>query len=457
MYDPPPANTAVTATVINLVAAAREGKLVVCVGAGLSVAEDACLPSGRRVGVLLNQRLDGQLRGYVAPEKPENLIAVADAAVVPIGGEEALRNEVLKVARFTRAIPNHGHQALGLLLAEGALTVLTWNWDTCIERTLPQDEELRIARTSSDMADIRLPQLAKIHGCAHMPPSLLVTSDHLASPPLWTDSVMEEHLRTSLVVFVGVGDVADYTQKRIAQLVDELRAPDVRVVSRNAVSDWDGSKWKEVMPTLADDEDRRIEAAADVFLDQLARAWAMELVRQVKADAENLSPQNRGGVESVAQALGSLSAVTLIRWCREAVLRSESGTSAVHLPQVGDAVVAAGVLAGAGGDTVEAPRPGCCRIGDATVDLLALGERTPASDVRREGLRRAQQLKSRGVSTDRAPRFVVAGTVIGPLRDATESPPDVFGGDEEPTDVKDGPLVTAPRFVLATDILAEAA
>ena len=50
------------------------------------------------------------------------------------GGIDALRNTVVQVAEFTSADSNYGHRVLALLLLEGAIDVLTTNWDTCIER-----------------------------------------------------------------------------------------------------------------------------------------------------------------------------------------------------------------------------------------------------------------------------------------------------------------------------------
>ena len=222
MHVPAPVSSSVSAVALTLLAAAKDRKLVFCIGAGVSVADDAGLPSGRRLGELLHERLKDRLTGYVPPDDVTDLIAVADAAGVPDGGLEALQGEVLELAAFKTATPNYGHQVLGMLLAEGALTALSWNWDTCIERARPTGEDLDVARTKEDMANLARPQLAKVHGCATMRRTLLITSTQLLEPPVWTEQAFAERIRGSVMVFVGIGDVADYAQTRIKRLLADF-------------------------------------------------------------------------------------------------------------------------------------------------------------------------------------------------------------------------------------------
>src|SRR4051794_10105700 len=204
---------------------------------------------------MLDERLDGRLDGYVRPDDVRNLIAVADAAVVPASGLEALQVEVLQLARFTNAVPNYGHQAIALLLVEGALTALSWNWDTCIERAAGGELQ-QVARTQADMEELGNTRLAKVHGCATMRRTLLITSEQLTNPPVWADHAFQERIRGSAVVFIGIGDVADYAQRRLRQLLEELAPLDVRVVSPSIGEGWDSSMWSELLPEL--EEERRV-------------------------------------------------------------------------------------------------------------------------------------------------------------------------------------------------------
>jgi hypothetical protein len=102
------------------------------------MADNAGLPSGRRLGELLDARLSARLAGYISPADRANLLDVADAGIAAAGDLLPLQYEVLELADFERASPNFGHTALALLLAEGAAAnVLLWNWDDCVERAAP--------------------------------------------------------------------------------------------------------------------------------------------------------------------------------------------------------------------------------------------------------------------------------------------------------------------------------
>lgn len=455
VFAPSPAATPVPAVALTLAAAAKNGRLVICTGAGLSVADDASLPSGARLSELLDERLGQRLQGYVSPADVRDLIAVADAAVALAGGLEALQYEVLELARFETATPNYGHQVLGLLLAEGAVTALSWNWDNCIERSTPPEEQLRVARTQADMAHLRDPQLAKVHGCATMPRSLLITSTQLADPPPWADQTFADLLRASTMVFVGIGDVADYAQRRIAELIADLRPPDVRVVSPSIRDGWADSVWATVLEGL--DDDRRVGRTADEFFDDLARAWVGELLQQLTTAGRSAGEDVQAGIKRVVEALGHLSAAELVRWCRRAVVRPVTGESAVLAQATGDALVALGVLASRVEGTVRACRPACCATGDENVDVLVVRERTPAADVQREAVRRAEQMASNGQLASNEVTFLVGGSVLGRLDESEQAADDVLSPGDDPEDVIDGPRALRPRFLRANALLQEVA
>lgn len=454
MHEGAPVSCPVSAAVLAVLAAAKDGKLVLCVGAGLSVAADACLPTGARLGELLDERLNGRLAGYESPQDPKNLIAVADAAADLVDGLAALQAEVLELADFKTASPNYGHQALALLLAEGALTALSWNWDTCIERSIPAGELLEVARTNDDADNLAQPQLAKVHGCATMRPTLLITSEQLDKAPVWTEQAFAERIRGSAMVFVGIGDVADYAKRRIKDLLDEFSPPDVRVVSQSIKRSWLESVWAELLPSLP--EARRIEEDADSFLDDLARAWARELTDRDRADSAGVRAGVRAGVNRVLDAVGELTAVDLIQWCRASIIRPEMGASAVRATNTGDVVLAAGVLAAHADRSVNVPRPACCAIGDELIELLVLRDRASAADVQREARRRAEELSSKEYLPEGRVRFLIGGTVVGALSESGETP-DVLAGPIDPEDVVDGPQGVPISYLKASAVLEEAA
>lgn len=454
MHTPQPVSRPVSAAVLEVLAAARNGRLVVCLGAGVSVADDAALPTGKQLGERLDQRLASRLQGYISPANPENLIAVADAAFDAAGGLEALQAEVLQLAEFNTATPNYGHLVLGMLLAEGAFTALSWNWDSCIERAAPPREQFQVARTATDLQYLQHPHLAKVHGCATMPPTLLITSEQLAMPSVWTEQAFAQRLQSSTMVFIGIGDVADYAERRIADLIQQLQPPDVRIVARGIRDGWAESVWARVLPNLPDD--RRIQEDADDFLDELGRAWAKELIDRVLADARESSETTRRGVERVTAAIARLGALDAIAWSRAILMRPETGSSAIRATNTGDVVLAAGVLASQVDAAVDTPRPACCSIGDDVYELLAPRERAPASEVQREARRRAEALSGGSQLAGRNLCFVVGGTVLGPLDNADSAGTDLLSTADS-SDLIDGPSATQFTFRRASELLQAAA
>lgn len=454
MHVAEPSHTAVPAVALELLALAKAGRLVVCVGAGLSMAQDARLPSGTRLGELLDQRLQGRLRGYQSPANPGDLIAVADNAVALVNGVRALQAEVLELAYFTTATPNYGHQALALLLAEGALTALSWNWDTCIERSLGRGEDLTVARTAEDIDNMVQPHLAKVHGCATNPHTMLITSEELDKPPVWTEKTFASRIYGSVMLFIGIGDVADYARRRIEQVLAEFTPPDVRVVTPNIMNGWEASKWAEIMPTLA--PEKRIEAYADNFLDELARAWVRDLGERLRIDVAGRSDEIQVGASRVIDAIEEMNSVLLLRWCRASIDHPKTGESSVHAPHTGDALLAMAVLASESTAEIRAPRPACCVIGDEVFELFVLKDRANAEDIKREARRRAAELASRDNVRDGTVRFLLAGTVVGSLDSDTDSF-DVLAGAPDCADIVDGPHSSNVSYLQASAVLARAA
>jgi len=438
-----------------LAAKAREGKLVVCAGAGLSMAPDAGLPSGQRLGRLLNDRLTARLEGYAAPADPSDLLAVADAAIDVFGDLLPLQHEVLTLANFERATPNLAHQALALLLAEGAVSaVLLWNWDTCVERSAPEGERVEVALTREDMQQLQTPNVAKIHGCATRVETLLITSEQLESPPLWAEDAFLAKLRGATAAFVGIGDVADYAKRRITQLTAELSGLDVDifVVSPHIVSEWQVSVWAELLPELA--HERRVERSADELLDELARVWAADLVETLEELGGEFTGAHATGMRHLAESLRALCGPDVISSIRAAAFRQRFGNSVLRSAEAHQALLAVGILSGEADAAPELFTDGRCRIGADDYELVILAEAVQATATRAEAFRRAERLAGQGRIGQEA-TFLVAGVVAGPLNQPTA--PDLGDGRVEADDIFMGPRGIAVLFVPAPEIVARAA
>lgn len=113
-------------------------KVVVYAGAGVSLSAPTNLPNGRRLAESIHMQLQTPFPGLTAVS-PHDLVAVADFVAALPGGEDALRQISARSANFRTAKPGYAHRLLAHLMLEGAIDVLTTNWDTCIERSAGEE------------------------------------------------------------------------------------------------------------------------------------------------------------------------------------------------------------------------------------------------------------------------------------------------------------------------------
>ncbi len=437
--------------------AARQGRLVMCAGAGLGVAKPAELPSGAELGIGLDIRLADLFAGYESPAEPADLIAVADAGAGLEGGELALRGEVLQLADFKGAEPNYGHTATAELLCEGGVSLLLlWNWDTCIERVDVSPDLLQVSRTASDLRNLTEPSIAKVHGCATRRETLLITSEDLTTPPVWADEATREHLRGKTVVFVGVGDIADYAMRRLAELRDDLEsaadgAPlDIWVVSPGIKSKWGDSAWSELLPNLP--EERRLALSADDFFDQLSRRWAREALDGLAAATAQSKATTKETVEILSAALNAAGSAKVLRWSRSAALGQSVGHSVILNPILTQLLVGYAVLArDAGTKDIRLRGPAVIAIDGERVEALLTCGASPAEKVRNRARERARKLADQGLIDDSA-SFLVAGPITGALEDDPDLQLDMAVGSPHSDDLVAGSAAVRLSFHRASDL-----
>jgi len=338
----PPGNsldTPVDAAVVVLVNEARDGRLSICAGAGLSLS--AGLPSGATLAERLHARFQ-RVTGYSC-NSPQDLLAVADAAAQLPEGLDAVQRAALDLAPFDSASPQLGHRLLSLLVAEGALNLLLTNWDNCVERSRQDTELIPAARNEREAEDLRGTFILKIHGCCTQSRTLLITSAQLAEPDgPWTKVVFGARLAESTMVFVGIGDVAGYARQRIEELAGWVDSARIRVVSPDIRDGWETSAWQTILPELP--EGRQIARTADEFLDELAREWVMQLVLSLR--------RGNGGTPSirdVTTAFERFTACQALSWLRTAMVPAAIGESVVRAAAAESLLEAIGLMAQASG------------------------------------------------------------------------------------------------------------
>jgi hypothetical protein len=465
-FTPPRVDEPVTAAVNAIFDAARRGQLVVCAGAGLSLAMPTGLPGGAELGRRLDARLSDLIAGYESPQEPSNLIEVADVGKALEAGEEMLRTEVLKLAPFRNADPNYGHRMLAELLCEGGVdVVLLWNWDNCIERVDVWPEQLQVARSWKDLEQLEeQPSIAKVHGCATRKLTLLISSEDLSEhAPLWTQHAFRERLRGKTAVFIGIGDVAEYAQQRLAELREELdnnpeggQDLDIWVVSPTIRDGWSGSRWAELVPDLA--EERKIQMTADEFLDHLGRRWLREALEDLERLAgESLPPELEPSLRAIRAAFGAGGAARALRWCRRAALGQEVGRAVAFCDGLKEALMAFAMLArSVGAVEVVLRDPAAFVLGSTRVEALIACEAVSPSKVRDRARQRAEVLANQGAIDGRA-TFLVSGSVPGRLDNDPDVELDLTVGESAPDDLVAGASGVSLSFLRADAMLAEAA
>lgn len=441
-------STPVDAAIVVLVDEAHEERLAICAGAGLSIASG--LPSGPELARRLHERFQ-RVSGY-ACANPDDLVAVADSAASLPDGLAAIQRVILELAPFGEAPPGLAHQLLALLLAERALRLLLTNWDDCVERSWRQVEHLQAARNEVEVKALRGQFILKIHGCCTQSSSLLVTSEQLTDAPLWTSAHFEAELVRSTVVFVGIGDVADYAQRRVADLANDVSKDRVRVVSPSIQTDWETSRWRDILPDLP--EDHRLGQTAEEFLDELAREWVMGLV-------ESLGRREDGAptpaVEAVKSRFVSFTAVQALVWLRKAAVGWEVGRSVVRDPAAAAVLEAIGGLAqGATPDTVATIAflsSSAVLIGDDRYEVVLCREGLSSSDVEGMAAQRGREIAERLGPVDRLRLLVAAGWIRG-AKPRQVVADDIVNPNVPIDELIDGPSQVLVLLTYADEVLA---
>lgn len=446
MYEPGPMGDGQPPYAVTLADIAQDGRLAVYTGAGLSRGEPTGIPSGAEVATRCHARLSELLGAdALTGADPTNLTSVADVVAAMEDGHALIRRTAVGVAAFTTANHNFGHEVLALLLLEGLVSVCTTNWDDCIERAGGVERVLAVI-TDQERQEIHSPALLKVHGCATRPDTVLVTSDDLANPPSWVRDEVSGRVADSHVVFVGIGDVADYVRTRVEEAAGSVGAGAVYVVSPAVGENWAESQWAQVLPDLP--AERRLSVTADAFLDALAAAYVRLLLREI-AEALVDQPETLELFDRVRSAFDLVTSVSALQWLRACGVPKRPGDSVLRQQSFVTALVALGVL---GGEGIEVKPLGRASGGGKDYEVLVAVGTVTAPECRREAATRLTRYRAQGMDALAAPDFVIAGAIGRPA--STEDLKQSVLADSDPSDLVSGPLVVEPVLVRAEDVTA---
>ncbi len=372
-----------------------------------------------------------------------DLVAMSDAIAALAGGEEALRLTAVEAAEFTTAAPTYGHAVLAALLLEGVLDVLTTNWDNCVERGAVSERVPSVV-TAHDLLHVVGRRVLKIHGCATQPGSLLLTTDHLQSPPQWVTDETRARLGNTVVVFVGIGDVAGYVEERLKEAIADVGNVDnIRVVGPGIDAGWASSEWSKLVPSL--DDDHRIAATSDEFLEKLGAAYVHMTFADLAASLEGVEVAALA-FDKGADGLRKHDALTILSWARRTGVVATPGASVLNSEPMAEAIAALGVIAA---DEFKITRDSTIETSGGYLEVLVSVGVNSAARLRREAQNRLEAHAARGAPE---PTFLIAGG-MGWAIPADVLPSDVLG-DGDAADVVDGPMYAEPAIVLASEVLA---
>jgi hypothetical protein len=456
-YEPQTLSRLPSGRFTQLVEAAKRRRLVLYLGAGISVAELSCGPKGSEVADFLRPGVAQMLD--IAEDELATL-SLEDLAqrVADEDGDrlDALRVRASEAADFVDLTPNFGHEAAVLLLREGMIRLISVNWDCGVElaglRASVGIRGIANATENGDIADGLL--LLKVHGCATRPRTLAITQSEVDDPQPWAVGRVQGALADGIVVFVGLGTVGLYVREPIEKLVEVWGKDAASVLIADPVL---SAAWEEALGSEAAAQ-AHIQCAADAFLDDLLRAVVLEALettgQQIRAlpQGERWVGDMQRGFEELRAAFGNAKVDSVSRWWRDGVTSASNGTPFITEQGGIWSVMSIGLLAGQDGGPIEV-------VGAHGRQTVASPSRyfeivckpgKPISEVERVGRHRILERISDGVYRDKRPISVVVPGAIGKFP-SNSAPIDISAGTADLTDIAEGTESAPIRFFSAED------
>lgn len=432
------------AAVAELVQRARQGRLVLYAGAGLSLAEPAAGPRSWQLADRLRPAVAELLGVDQETLTGDNLERLGERVAADAADKMSeLRRRAADAAPFCTMEPNYGHEAVALLMREGVVKAVTANWDLGIE-TAGTRLDIKIAGITTPLERAALGQqlpLYKVHGCASRPETLKATREEVDKPMKWARAEVQQALVDGTVVFIGLGSIGAYVNEPFDELVPLWRAVGVTL----KVVDPELSKaWREALGDGADGV--HIDADAAEFLDDLLRAIAREAlgqavhrVRVIQDEQTAWAETMLHGIQRLDEALRDTTGKAVLRWMRDGVTHARDGEQFV-LDHAGEqSLMALALLVGRDGGELKIELRGpdlAVRTPQQYLEIASRpGERF--KEVERSARERVRRRREQGLYGPGGPVAVAVHGTIGPFPDF-EAPVDIAAAEGEAFDVAAG-------------------
>jgi hypothetical protein len=356
---------------------------------------------------------------------------------------------------FRGISPNFGHEAAALLLREGAIRLISVNWDCGVERggTEIGIQINGVVNAAESTAIAFGLSLSKVHGCASRPQTLAITQADVDEPQGWAVGTVQGALAEAVVVFVGLGTVGMYVQEPIESLVEAWTEASSVLIADPKLSE----RWK---AALGEEKAAKAHIASDAdgFLDDLLRALVLEAFENCEQDIRALAEQEDWaekmleGFERIREAMAEASADSVIRWWRDGVNPSVDGEPFITAQAGRWSAMTVALLAAKDGGQIEVTGLRGRQSVSSEKHYFEIFSRPdqPANRVETAGRHRIHRRYLEGVYPTPKPVSVVVAGATGKFA-APSAPIDISAGDAKASDIAEGIEALPVHFFLAED------
>lgn len=275
----------------RLLASIEANRLVILIGAGLSMAPPSQLPSAAAVAADCFDRYTAGANPNLDPALRENLEALAEYFFARNTLETVFISRLVPWQRFVRP-PNAGHAALAdFLTTRVVAAALSSNYDILVEQAAWNYGARLTGALDGDEANVHAAShspLLKFHGCAIRDPKATVwtklqlnqgaLSDRIEKSRTWMQSI----LREKDLLVVGFWSDWSYLNEILGNALSNVSPLSVTLVDPSTSADLEAKA--PALWTLAHKPGvtfSHVQASGHTVLDELRRAFSLRFLRLV--------------------------------------------------------------------------------------------------------------------------------------------------------------------------------